>query len=224
MTSFGLATADTRYSFTGQYLSASALFVRKARSIERTPVELLTEDMRCEHRGYISTAIMQCAAALETEAYEICTHGPGGHLGSNGTDREAQDFLLPLAEMIDDQDVMTRYETILYLLKKPSISRNTEPFQSAALMVRLRNEIVHYKSRWGKQMESTKLYRSLESKHHSPAPFTDQSMNFFPHRCLSAECGTWAVESAVAFLDTVYRSLGVASRFETYRENLTTES
>lgn len=222
MAFFGTPTADTRYSFTGQYLEASALFVRKSRAIENSPLAALTEEMRCEHRAFISTAIMQCAAALETEAYEICTHGPGAHLGSNGTGRGAQAFLSPLAGLIDDQDAVSRYELILYLLEKPAIPRNTEPFQSAALLVRLRNEIIHYKSRWGAQMTSTKLFKSLEAKHHRPPPFTDLSMNFFPHRCLSADCGAWAVASTVAFLDAVYASLGVSSRFETYRARLAT--
>jgi hypothetical protein len=222
MTAFGTATADTRYSFTGQFLEAAAIFVRKARAIEAGAVEPVNDSVRCEHRAFVSTAVMQCAAALETEAHEICAFGPGAHLGSNGTDQEAQKFLSGLAEVIDQQDVLSRYQLILYLLKKPPLPRGTEPYQGAVLLVRLRNELVHYKSRWGAQMTTSKLFASLEAKRHSAPPFTHPTMNFFPHRCLSADCGSWAVVTAVAFLDSVYASLGVPSRFEAYRARLAT--
>jgi len=216
----GTVSADTRYTFTGQFLEAAALFVRRARAIENGASAQTTEQARCEHRGLITAAIMQCAAALETEAHEICTYGPGSHLGSNGTDQAAQGFLAPLARLIDDQDTLSRYELLLYLLRKPALPRGADPYQSAALVVRLRNELVHYKSRWRAEMPSAKLFAALEGRRHRPPPFTAANMNFFPHRCLSADCGAWAVVSCVAFLDAVYATLAVPSRFESYRSRL----
>jgi len=211
---------DTRYAFTGQFLEAAILFVRRARAIENEASAEIAEDVRCEHRGLITTAIMQCAAALETEAHEICAYGPGSHLGSNGIDQAAQAFLAPLARVIDDQDTLSRYKLLLYLLRKPEIPRGAEPYQSAALVVRLRNELIHYKSRWGAEMTSAKLFAALEGRGHRPPPFTVGNMNFFPHRCLSADCGEWAVVSCVAFLDAVYTNLGIPSRFDSYRSRL----
>lgn len=214
------ATADTRFTFTGQHLEASKIFVRRASAIEATAVSQIDDAVRCEHRGLVCAVIMQCAAALETEAHEVCTYGPGAHLGSNGTDHEAQRFLSPLAEVVDDQETLSRFEVVLHLLRKSPLSRGAEPFQSAALVVRLRNELVHYKSRWGVEMASSKLYAALQSLAHKAPPFTDPSMNFFPHRCLSAECGAWALRSVVAFLEAFYQALGVPSRFESYRSRL----
>ena len=213
-------TADTRYTFTGQHLEASAIFARRARVLEAAAVSQVDEALRCEHRGIICAVIMQCAAALETEAHEICAYGRGAHLGSNGTNRDAQQFLFPLSDVVDDQDTLSRYEVILHLLRKPPIQRGAEPFQSAALVVRLRNELIHYKSRWGQEMGSNKLLSALQSFRHRPPPFADPSMNFFPHRCLSADCAAWALSSVVAFLEAVYQSLGVPSRFEAYRSRL----
>ena len=214
------ATADTRYTFTGQHLEASALFVRRAREIEAAGDQQTIDAVRCEHRGLVCAVIMQCAAALETEAHEIFTYGPGAHLGSNGMNHEAQAFLSPLAEVVDDQDTLSRYVALLHLLRKPPMARGEEPFQSTVLVVRLRNEIVHYKSRWGAEMESKKLFAALQSLGHKPPPFTHPSMNFFPHRCLSADCGAWVLRSVVAFLEAVYLALGAPSRFESYRQRL----
>lgn len=214
-------SADVRYTFTGQFLEAATLFTRRARSIEEMPGDKLNEELRSEHRGVVSAAVMQCAAALETEAGEICTHGPGSHLGSNGIIHSDRQFLAPLADVIDNQDTLSRFELILYLLRRPPLDRGHEPFQSASLVVRLRNEITHYKSKWGQDMESSKLFASLKGLRHKPPPFISPDANFFPHQCLSAECSAWAVNSAVAFLDAVYCKLGVASRFENYRDRVT---
>ena len=122
--------------------------------------------------------------------------------------------------VIDDQNTMARFELILHLLGKAPLDKGAEPFQSAALLVRLRNELVHYKSRWGTQMESSKLYSALQALRHKPPPFTDPSMNFFPHRCLNVECGEWAISSVVAFLESFYSALSVPSRFQDYRARL----
>ncbi len=213
-------TADTRYTFTGQHLEASAIFVRRIRAIEATANEQTEDAVWCEHRGLVCAVIMQSAAALETEAHEVCTYGPGAHLGSNGTDQEAQRFLSPLADVVDDQDTLSRFDIVLHLLRKPPLDRGAEPFQSAALVVRLRNELVHYKSHWGVEMGAGKLFSALQTLGHKPAPFAHSSMNFFPHRCLSADCGAWALRSVVAFLEAFYQALGAQSSFEAYRSRL----
>lgn len=215
------ATADVRYSFTAQFLGAATLFARRARAIENMASHDITEDIRKEHRGLVSAAVMQCAAALETEAAEICVYGPGAHLGSNETDHSAQTFLKPLADIVDSQETLRRYELILYLLTKPAPDRGSEPFQSAALLVRLRNELTHYKSKWGQEMESSKLFASLKQRGHRAPPFISSDQNFFPHQCLSADCADWTVRSAVAFLDDVYRKLAVTSRFDSDRPSVT---
>jgi len=211
------AFGQIRYTFTAQFIEAAAIFVRKAADIEANHSGTLSEPLRSEHRGFVSTAIMQCAAALETEAHEICAYGPASYQGSIG---KAQRLLAPLADFIDDQDTLTRYRIIFHILQIPVLDSDREPFQSAQLVIRLRNEITHYKSRWGEEMSRSKLFRALEELRHKPPSFTQPNQNFFPHRCLGAECGVWAVRSTVAFLDEVYRALGVTSRFEPYRQRI----
>src|SRR3989304_3193340 len=135
--------ADTRYSFMPQFLEAAAIFARRSAEIECTAGTTTTDLLQAEHRGCVVSVIMQCAAALETEIYEITVYGPGYHLGSNKTDHKAREFLRPCAEMIDYQEVVSRYELVLHLLQKPELSRSAQPFQDTALLVRLRNELIH---------------------------------------------------------------------------------
>ena len=214
------AIADTRYTFTAQFLVASAIFAKSTREMESSLGPSASAVAQAEHRGLVVAAIMQCAAALETEIHEISKHGPGAHLGSNHNDRQSQEFLAPLANVIDDQEVLARYEIVLHLLQRPPLVRGAEPFQSAALLIRLRNELVHYKSRWGQEMEGSKLLATLSSLKHRRPPFVSECSNFFPHQCLSADCAAWAVRSAVAFIDAFYAQLDVPSRLEPYRSQV----
>jgi hypothetical protein len=219
-TPFGEARLDVRSSFTGQFLMAAAMQARGAAEIESKPTVTVSDDDKVAHRGYVVGAIMQATAALECEIWEVMVYGPGHHLGSNGIDSEARNFLAPVADLIDGESVLERYNVVLHLLGKSCLNRGEQPWQDAALVVRLRNELVHYKSRWGEELERSKLFRALKDKNHSKPPFIEGSANFFPYECLSAACASWAVNTCVAFLDAFCANLGFAGRLDAYRARL----
>jgi hypothetical protein len=210
------ATADVRSSLTAQFLMAAGMQARSAGEIEGREPRSVTEDEKTYHRGLVVGAIMQAVAALECEIWEVMTYGPGHHLGSNGIDSNARNLLEPLSEMIDAESILDRYRFVLHILQKPAMNSGQQPWQDAALAIRLRNELVHFKSRWGAELERSKMLRALEEKKHPKAPFIEAT-NFFPHRCLNAACALWAVRSCIAFLDAFYVNLGVPDRLDAYR-------
>lgn len=209
----GSAQADMRSSLTGTFLHASALFAKRAYDIEAKNPSSIEEDLRVEHRGAVLAAIMQAVASLEAEMYEILVHGPGHHLGSNGLDAEAQSFLSPMVDLIDSEEILERYTLVLHLLKKEPLPRSNTIWEHALLLVRLRNSVVHYKSRWNREVESTKLLASLRGLRHAKPPFVTEHSLFFPHQCLSAACARWAARSALSFLNAFYENLGFPDRF-----------
>jgi hypothetical protein len=169
---------------------------------------------RTEHRGLATAAIMQCAAAVEAETAELTMHGPGSHLGSDHTDMKALEVLALLAEFIDDQDALTRYQIILHILNKRPLSEGAQPWQDMALLVRLRNELIHYKSKWGKEMDRQKLFKALKHMRLPKPPFVPLNASFFPHLFLGAGSSVWAVRTSVAFINVVYDHLEVESRLK----------
>jgi hypothetical protein len=159
---------------------------------------------------------MQCVAAVEAESAELTLRGPGNELGSDRVDRKALDFLQPLAEVIDDQNALTRFKLILHLLNKPPLSEGEQPWQDMALLVRLRNELVHYKSKWGKELEGQKMYKSLQHLRLAKPSFVAANNAFFPHRLLGAACAAWAVRTAVALLNGFYDRMNIESRLKPF--------
>lgn len=208
------ATSRTRYSFTAQFLRGSAIFARRAHEIETGNDASTSEELQSEHLACVVGAITQAAAALEAEISEVLIHGPGHHLGSNGINLAARDFLMPLAEIIDREPSLERYPLVLHLLGKPTLDRGANPYQIADLLTRLRNELIHYKSRWGEQMDRGKVFSRLEQMKFDKPAFVSKHMNFFPHRSLSASLASWSVTTGFEFITAFYKNLGIASPLE----------
>jgi hypothetical protein len=207
---------DVRYTFTAQFLRAATRFSHLAADIEAKAAS----DDEVVHRGLVVGAIMQATAALETEIWEVMRYGPGHHLGSGGVDEAGRALLTPIADVIDATDVLSRYNVVLHVLGKDRFDTGAMPWQDAALVVRLRNELVHYKSRWGSELERTKFLIALESKGHAKPRFIQAGSNFFPHAALRAACAAWATRSCVEFLEGFYASLEIVSPLDPYRQEL----
>jgi hypothetical protein len=183
----------TRYAFTAQFVAGAVLLARRAAEIETLGQGQVDEVSQTEHRSLVVAAIMQATAALETELSEILVYGPGCHLGSNGTDAAAQKFLAPLEPLIDKQSgVLNRWLAVLQLLHRPSFDKGAQPFQDADLLVSLRNEIVHHKSKWGGTLSKKALMTQLMTKRFGVPAWVQHGHNEFPFRVLVADCALWA--------------------------------
>jgi hypothetical protein len=200
----------TRYAFTPQFVAGSVLLARRAAEIEAMPDA--DEIAHTEHRSLVVAAIMQATAAIETELSEIVMHGPGCHLGSGATDTAARDFLSALEPLIDKQSgVLNRWQTLLYLLKRPAFDKGAQPYQGADLLVSLRNELVHHKSQWGGALTRNALIHRLMEKRFAVPNWVLSEHNDFPFRILVADCAEWASRTSAAFIDHAYEMLGVVS-------------
>jgi hypothetical protein len=205
--------AASRYSFTAQYLCASAIFARRCAETERANSENPDEPTRTEHRGLVTATIMQCVAAVEAESAEVVMHGPGSRLGSDRTDARARDLLAPYAKFIEEKlPALLRYKLILLMLQKPPLREGEQTWQGMDTLMRLRNELVHYKSEWSHEMDRKAFFKTLEHLRLEPPPFVPAKANFFPEKLLGAACAAWSVRTAVAFLNGFYHRMGPKAR------------
>jgi hypothetical protein len=212
----GRAEIRVRYSFTAQYLASSAIFAKRSAEIEQANPQVADEATQTEHRGLVTAAIMQCVAAVEAESAELTMYGPGHHLGSDRTDANARDFLEPLAKFIDDQSALDRYDVILPLLRKQPLAMGEQPWQDMGVLVRLRNELIHYKSKWDRDMDQQKLFATLKQLKLAKPSFVATNTTFFPHQLLGASCAAWSVRTDVAFLNRFYDQLAIKSPLEAH--------
>lgn len=208
------ATLSSRYSFTAQYIVGAKYFAAEAEKIEAKSA--VDQTMQMQHRAYVTAAIMQSTATLESEVWQITRYGPGQHLGSNRTDLDAQKLLDPIKEDIDRMSVLRRFEVILHLLGKEPLDRGAKPYSDANLLMQLRNELVHNKSVSGPEMDRKKLYKNLKNLNHKKPSFVKGNVNYFPFECLSAECADWAWKTVDRFLTEFSTKLGKPSVLDGY--------
>jgi hypothetical protein len=204
------AKLDARYHFTRQFLASAFDAAAWARRIEyRYGTAEPPPHVQVRHLGAVTSAVLHSVAALESDVWSLLHHGPGHQLGSNGIDKDALAKLQPLAETLESEDVLSRFNLVLHISRGTMLDRGAQPYQAASLLVRLRNELVHYKSKWGVEHEQFKLLRSLEQLGLAPPPFRASASLFFPQRLLGAECALWAAQSSEAFFEGYYRALNV---------------
>ncbi len=215
------AKMDIRSGLTTQFLMAAVSHARSSVEMESRGVETITEEDKVSYRGFVISALLQSVAALECEIWDVVYYGPGHHLGSPHIEGNAKKLLKPLAELIDGQPVLERFRIVLHLLNKTGLDPGSQPWQDTSLVIRLRNELVHYKSRWGEELDELKFIKALKQKKHAkPFFMVGKNTNFFPYECLSAACATWAVRSCIAFLNVFSSNLGFPDRLAPYQERL----
>jgi hypothetical protein len=203
------ARGETRYTFTPQLLLGAALLTRKAHGLE-APGSLATDEHVIEHRAYVVGAVTQAAASLESDVAEILMYGPGSHLGSDNVDSNALKALEPVRDRIlrSKGGVLARYKRILKELGY-GLSSMPKTNTQVALLVLLRDELMHYRSELGGMTKEALLHGGLQRLRLAPPPFASPLANFFPHRCLSASLASWAVQSTATFINGFQAAIGV---------------
>jgi hypothetical protein len=204
------ANLETRFNFTNTFLKGAAKLADMARIIEEE--NIVEEEEKMIHMSYVVSSIMQSVAALESEIWNIYNHGPGHHLGSNGLDHRSALLLSKIADSIDRNSTLDKACLILTLLDKSPVNKSKNPFQDMKLVIKLRDELVHYKSKGSLDLEREKVFAGLRSINNTPPKFyTNKSHNFFPHVCLSYNRAKWALDTTSNFIDELYNLLNIQS-------------
>lgn len=102
-------------------------------------------------------------------------------------------------EAFDRQPVMAKYQIALALAKREPFDVGAKPYQQATALIELRNAIAHPKE----LTESERQQKRLEARLRGMYEFSPRQQDcgeFFPNRCLSADCALWAVQSAATLV------------------------
>jgi hypothetical protein len=210
------AKADTRYSFAPQFLVGAAKFAKRAREIEDGATDLLPDDLSIEHRALVVSAVVQSALALEAESLEILKYGPRHHQGSSGINDSERQCLTSISTK---EPTLERYQLILSALRGVKLPGDVT-YQNAKTLIELRDALVHYKSLWGEQMDNETLFKRLKDLKLKKPTFVSSDTSFFPHHCLSASLGSWAVLSAKSFIDALFNELQITCPLADYKDRL----
>src|SRR5262249_7027465 len=100
------------------------------------------------------------------------------------------------------------------LTDREPLAAGTEPFQSAKLLVELRNILAHFRPATMSLSDANSLQSKFLSKFSENVLMVGSGNPYFPDKCLGAGCAGWAVESAKDFADQVFGRLNVQPNYQ----------
>lgn len=219
--------AWTFYSL--DHARAAAHFVRQCSTLETEtaipPDRAIDQQIFAEHRSAVTAAIFASVAFLEASINELFASADHDNLevggGRGGLPQRGRQLLALLSEPLERASTLDRYQLALGLLGHKPLETGAQPYQDAALLVKLRNMLVHYRPEWragavdgAASDPDTNVEKALAGKRLKPNPFTSEVNPFFPDRCLGHGCAAWAWASALAFTDAFFRRIGVTAVYE----------
>ena len=219
---------------------AAVHFSRLCRDLEQSPsppspdeakrgLQYAEKDQQ-HHRSFAIACVFSSVAFLEAGINEVFASAAhpnlqvGGHLPND--ERQALESMRPYLSTLS---TLHRFQAALLLLRRNAFDPGAAPFQDVALVVRLRNALVHYEPRWrsagpdvAASLDESALIKALAQKRFSLNPFTGQGNPFFPDKCLGHGLTSWAWKSSLSFSEEFFKRLGVAPPFTHLRASLTT--
>ncbi|TDP90533.1 hypothetical protein EV186_11074 [Labedaea rhizosphaerae] len=115
--------------------------------------------------------------------------------------------------------VLDKYDSALAVRGQPAFVRGEDPYQSAKLLIELRNYLVHYKVHSTSLDEEHELSAKLKNRFDSNTRREDPNHPWFPDQALGAGCARWAWESATALTSQFEAVMGVALAYSTQPED-----
>ncbi|MEU4082632.1 hypothetical protein [Streptomyces venezuelae] len=235
------AAVKSWHWYSRDHALAATLLCRRCAELEYSPDPPNEQDraqgltwstaQAAEHRTYAMAAVLTAFAFLEASVNELLASAAedqlemgGGRGGLTGEERSA---LVDLQQAWGDggPSLLDRAQLVLHLLRRPPFDRGEAPFQTADVLRRLRNALVHYRPEWrpvGAGVADDRIARTLASLPIAPHPFATEGHPFFPDRCLGHGLASWAWRTSLAFTDDFLTRVGVQPIYHDLRPRLTT--
>jgi hypothetical protein len=185
------------------HLSAALFFADSARRIES---EESSDDRRGGHRAFVIGVVSSAVSFLEARFNEFCEdpfHGRSGF-----PRRSAICLRKLLQEGMDRLPLLQKYQIAIFLAGKNSpLEEGEDPYQSAKLLIELRNKLVHFRPEWS-GVDTSKLETKLRGRF-APNSMVASHRPFFPDRCLSYGCAVWSIDTAFKFANAALKNVGL---------------
>lgn len=210
------ATPTARSYFSSWYLRTARRMADQAHSIENSSGDWPSDGM--EILELVTTAVIQSSTFLEAMINELFADAYDQH-GLSGVG-----YLAPLdtkairlmatywGESGGRDRTLAKYQLALSFADAPLLDIGCEPYQSADLLRKLRNRLIHYRPESIRPDTVAPLERALTRKY--PSSRLDTKGSWWPNRALSGGCARWACDSAHALADEFSSRMGIRPNYQ----------
>lgn len=224
-----------RKYFSIQHIQSAALFAMHAYSIEKNYDGVFSDELFSHHSSYVTGSILSSVFFLEATINELFADTLEPH--SQIVKKLNQATIQLMVKMwklgvpkTANFKILQKYQIALELAQKKIFDAGAQPYQDVNLLVKLRNDLVHYEPESVKSPSSDDFgpadihrYEKMLSGKFLANPLTGQGNPFYPDKCLGHGCAEWAVNSSVKFVDDFFSRMGLFSPYDHVRDRLNTK-
>ena len=120
--------------------------------------------------------------------------------------------------------LLTKFQMGLLFASAEKIDAGRAPMQDAALLIALRNALVHFKPSWHSDEDPTNLEKRLSGRFAKSELLPGNDGSPWPIWALAAAGAAWSVQAGRGFADEWVDRMGLARVYETdldaYREQI----
>lgn len=211
-----------RNYFSTYMLWASKDFASKAGAIEANHDGDSRFDI--EHRAYVLAAVTNAAAFLEAMVNELFQDAADDHGSSS------DGYVAPLSprtrELMREwwvasgegfERLLDKIQLLLVFAEKDQFERGAQPFQDAALLIGLRNALIHYRPESIAADTDHRFTKSLRGRFDDNALMSGSGNAWWPDHALGAGCARWAYDSAKLIGDALSDKLGIEPNYRRHQ-------
>jgi len=116
---------------------------------------------------------------------------------------------------------LEKYDAVISAKGLERFNKGDNPYQNAALLIKLRNELVHFHPEWhNQQKRHAKLGKDLRGRFDFSPFIAEENGVDFPQRFVGHGCTQWAVSSALTFMESFASRIGYKNKFEKFHDRL----
>ena len=205
---------SSRSYFSGRYFHHAGRFLELARKIENNYKGQPTHSLELD--SYVMSSILLTTAYLEAsinELYQDAYDGSGSFLIKD-LDKDAIAILADFWNMTEMENrtilsILDKYQMALRFTGKEPFEKGKNPYQDANLVIKIRNELTHYKPMDLNSEKKHPLDDKLINKFKPNKMMEDTDNNFFPDKAFGVGCIEWCLKSARNFTDEFYLKMNI---------------
>jgi|NGEPerStandDraft_6_1074524.scaffolds.fasta_scaffold03617_10 hypothetical protein len=209
------AKAVTRHYLASDHLWAATQNAAQCRELEDA-LKGFGPATHPTHRAYAVSAVMLSVAFLEALVNEIFQDAAETTPGrAERLTQHCRDLMKEYWNTADRADLLTKSQMALLFACAGKMAPGRAPMQGAALLIELRNALVHFKPSRHDNEDPTMLEKRLSGRFAKSELLPDHDGSPWPIWALAAPGAAWSVGTARAFADEWVDRMGLIRVYET---------
>jgi len=218
---------SSRHYYSIQHLYGAGMLSRDANSIERTNAALpFSPEVNLTQTSLVIGSVISSCAFMEAFVNELfCDASDGQKAHTKGlTENHVKQLTISWQEIRKSRSGTLDKYVKASTLCDGTLDKSRNPYQDVCLLVGLRNAFVHFApvttleltNMPGETVEPNSWEHLLKHKF-APNALAGPGNSYFPAHCLGGGCASWAVSSALNFVDYFCTNLGIKPWYDHIR-------